>query len=78
MATYQEIVAGEIRAEMARQRRSQEDVALTLGWTQQYLSRRLTGLTALSTDDIEAIARALGAPLGNFVAPAARASETAS
>lgn len=68
--SYSESVAAEIRAEIARQRRTQADVAEAIGWTQQYLSRRLTAQHPFSTDDIEAVARVLGVPLSKFVAVA--------
>jgi transcriptional regulator with XRE-family HTH domain len=65
--TYSDSVAAELRAEIARQRRTQGELALALGWTQQYLSRRLTGKTPLSVDDVEGLARVLGIPLSEFV-----------
>ena len=68
--TYNESAAAEVRAEMARQRLSQTDLATTLNWTQVFLSRRLTGTVAFSTDEIERVASALGVPLGQLVAPA--------
>jgi transcriptional regulator with XRE-family HTH domain len=68
--TYNEIVAGEVRAEMARQKRSQDNLSAELGWTQAFLSRRLTGKNAFSTDEIEAVARALGVPLAQLADPA--------
>jgi transcriptional regulator with XRE-family HTH domain len=71
MATsFNEIVSMEIRAEMARQRRNQSDLASALGWTQVYLSRRLTGSVALSTDEIERIAMVLNVPVDQLVTPA--------
>lgn len=66
--TYSDSVAAELRAEIARQRRTQGDLAQALGWTQQYLSRRLTGATPLSLDDVEKLARILGIPLAELVA----------
>jgi transcriptional regulator with XRE-family HTH domain len=52
-------VAAEIRAELARQQRSQSSLAAELGWTQIYLSRRLREEVGLSLDDIDAIAAVL-------------------
>jgi transcriptional regulator with XRE-family HTH domain len=72
--TYNESVAAEVRAEMARQRRSQDSLASELGWTQATLSRRLIDEVAFSTDEIERIAGALGVPLSQLVTPAEQAS----
>jgi transcriptional regulator with XRE-family HTH domain len=72
--TYNESVAAEVRAEMARQRRSQTDLAGALNWTQVFLSRRLTGTVAFTTDEIEAVAGELGIPLSQLVAPVRQAA----
>lgn len=60
-------VAAEVRAEMARQRRSGRSVARELGWSHVYMSRRLTGQTPLGLDDLAAIAGVLGVPLTEFL-----------
>jgi len=71
MATrFNEIVSMEIRAEMARQRRTQGDLAPALGLAQVSLSKRLTGVVAWSTDEIECAARELGVPIEQLVTPA--------
>ena len=67
--TYGEGVAAEIKAELRRQDRSQSDLAAALGWTDNYLSRRLTGRTEFSLSDIEQIAGAFGLPVSQFVNP---------
>jgi transcriptional regulator with XRE-family HTH domain len=64
-----ELVAAEIRAEMARQRVSHADVAAKLGVSRPWLSRRLSGDTSMSVDDVAKIAEALGVPLAQFTAP---------
>lgn len=61
--TYSETVLGEIRAEMSRKRLSQDALASRLGWTQQFVSRRLNGRTDLKITELEQIADALGADL---------------
>jgi transcriptional regulator with XRE-family HTH domain len=76
--TYNEIVAGEVRAEIARQRRGQVELAAELGWTQAFLSRRLTGSVAFSTDEVEHVARVLGVPLTQFTAVRAAPDKAAS
>ena len=64
--TVHEAVAGEVRATLARQRRSARSVALQLGWKQGYLSRRITGETPFTINDLAAIAAALDVPLTSF------------
>ena len=66
--TYNDSVASEVRAEMARQRVSQTVLAVRLGWSQAFLSRRLCGITDWRVDEIEAVAAALGVPLAQLAA----------
>lgn len=54
------VVASAIRAEMARRRVRQQDLARLLGISQQAMSNRLNGITPLSADEIQTIADALG------------------
>ena len=61
-----ERVAAEIRAEMGRQRRTGHSLAAQLGWSDMYLSRRLSGRGPLNLDDVEAIATALEVPVTAF------------
>ncbi|MEV4271977.1 helix-turn-helix domain-containing protein [Micromonospora aurantiaca (nom. illeg.)] len=58
-ATLSEAIVAEIRAEMARQRRSGRAVAEAMGVTHIYLSRRLTGAVPLTVADLERVAQAL-------------------
>jgi transcriptional regulator with XRE-family HTH domain len=62
-------VAAEIRAELGRQRLSQADLARRLGVSRPWVSRRLSGQTALSIPDIARIAHELGVAVTPFVAP---------
>lgn len=62
-------VAAEIRAELGRQRLSQTDLARRLGVSRPWVSRRLSGQTALSIADIARIADDLGVAVTHFVAP---------
>jgi len=59
-------VAGEVRAHIARKRRSGRSVALELGWTQPYMSRRLNGIVPFDVEDLAAIADVLGVPVVAF------------
>jgi transcriptional regulator with XRE-family HTH domain len=69
-STFNEIVSMEVRAEMARQRRTQGDLAAELGLAQVSLSKRLTGVVAWSTDEIEQAAKVLGVSIEQLVTPA--------
>jgi hypothetical protein len=66
--------AAEIRAEMARQRRTRVALAAELDWTYVYLNRRLREEVALSLDDIEAIAVALDTSILQLAWPKRTAS----
>lgn len=64
-----QLVAGEIRAELARQRMTQADLATQLGVSRPWLSRRLSGETPLSVGDMVVIAEALDVPVATLTAP---------
>lgn len=49
-------VSGEIRAHMARQQRTQADLAATLGLSQGQVSQRLHGRIVWSVDEVGAVA----------------------
>lgn len=59
-APLTELVAENVRAEMARARLSGSQLAEKLKMSHPYLSRRLTGKVAFDTDDLAAIAEVLG------------------
>jgi transcriptional regulator with XRE-family HTH domain len=56
---------------MGRQSLSQLGLAIRLGWSQPYLSRRLTGKQPWSTSDLELIAWELGIPVADLTSPRA-------
>lgn len=58
--TLSEYVAGEIRATMARQRKSGRQLAAALGASQTWVSSRLSGATPIDLNDLARIAEALG------------------
>lgn len=58
-ATTADTVAANIRAEMARQRLTQNAVAVEVGMSPAAISQRLSGKTAISVDDLVRLARAL-------------------
>lgn len=65
-ASLHDSVAGEVRAHLARARISGRQAALQLGWTQPYMSRRLTGDIAFDVNDLEALAGLIGVPVTAF------------
>jgi len=72
--SYNESVTAEIRAELGRRRLSGRQLAAALGWSANYLSRRMTGAVPWSTHEIEDIALALGVSLAELVSPNSQAS----
>ena len=69
--TYTESVSTEVRAALARKGLRQWELAVSLGWSQVMLSRRMSGRVAWSTADLEQIAAALDIPLHQLVSPKA-------
>jgi len=52
---------------MARQQRSQRQLADALGYTQQAVSRRLAGHVAIDVDELDQIARFLGVSVAHLM-----------
>lgn len=67
-STPSQRVALNVRAEIARQRRSGSNVAKSLGRTQAWISRRLAGHVAFSIDELNEIADELSIPLSVLIA----------
>lgn len=65
----EDAVAGEIRAVMARNRVTQVALAEQLDVSHAWVSRRLSGDTAITVGDLVRIAGALGADVATFTAP---------
>jgi transcriptional regulator with XRE-family HTH domain len=60
-------VAGNIRAEMARNRLTQSDLAVVLGKSQQSVSKKLRGRIPFDLDEIETLAQHFGIPIEQIV-----------
>jgi transcriptional regulator with XRE-family HTH domain len=58
--------AAEVRAEMARQRKTGVGLAEALGLSQQTVSRRLTGQITFSLDELDRVAVWLGVDVLTF------------
>ncbi len=71
-----EYMAAEVRAEMARQRVSQRQLAAQLTLSQVQIQRRLAGRIEFRPSELDRAAELLGVPVTQFlpVAPAAPAS----
>jgi hypothetical protein len=61
-----ELVAAEVRAELARQQLSGVRAARELGWTQNYISVRLRGTVPFDVNDLIKIANLLEVPVERF------------
>ena len=62
-----QVVAAEIRAEMARQRITAKELSSATGIATATLSRKLHAVTGLSLDDLFRIAEALDIPASRLV-----------
>lgn len=60
-------VSGNIRAELARQRKTQEHLAAVLGITRQAISRRMRGYVVFDIDELRKIAHYLDVPLAELI-----------
>jgi len=60
-------ITGEIRAEMARRRLNQTDMAQRLGMSQAAFSRHLNGVVPMTLDFVEDVARELGVPVSQLL-----------
>lgn len=73
--TLASAVAGEVRAEMARQRLTAVQVADAAGMTKGYLHRRLTEQSPFTLADLERLAAVLHVDAAHFLAPVPAAGD---
>lgn len=64
---HRDTVAANVRAEVARRRARQTDLAALLGISQQAMSRRLTGEVAFDVDELQALASHLEVPASELL-----------
>ena len=64
-----QVIAGEVRAEMARQRKQAKELAVDIDMTPASLSRKLNGAYGFTVDELLRIAHALGIPASRLLAP---------
>lgn len=62
----QQVVAANVRAELARERWSGRRAASALGMSPMYINRRLSGDTPMDVNDLAMFSRLLGVPVGVF------------
>lgn len=67
--------AVEVRAELARQRKSASALAKDLGVSDMYMSRRLNGRVPFDLAEIERVAAALAVPVQQFLIEASAPQE---
>lgn len=65
-----ERIAANVRAEAARQRKTQATLAARLDITQQAMSRRLNGFTPFAVDELSVIADELGVDVASLIGQA--------
>jgi transcriptional regulator with XRE-family HTH domain len=63
---YTNAVAAEVRACLARRNMTANQAAKELGWTQPYISRRLSGQVVFNVRDLNALADLLGVSVIRF------------
>jgi transcriptional regulator with XRE-family HTH domain len=66
-ATLTSCVAAEVRAGLARNRRTQSQLAVHLGVSQATVARRLAGIAPFDVAELEAIAAFLDVPVGSLL-----------
>ena len=65
-------IAGEVRAEMARQQKKQDELGEVLGLPQQAISPRVRGERSFRAEELAALAAWLDVPLERFMPTQAR------
>lgn len=67
--TGRELVAAEVRAELARQRQNSNSLPKHLGKSQRYWYERINAKLPFSVDDLAALSTLLQVPMSRFVPP---------
>jgi len=69
-----ETIAANVRAEAARKRKTQADLAAMLGKSQQAVSRKWHGETPFTAEEMAALALGLGVPVSALIGEPERAA----
>jgi transcriptional regulator with XRE-family HTH domain len=70
-----ERIAAAVRAELARQQKTQREAAAIIGQTQQAVQVRLAGKRSFRAEELAKLAEALGVPVTRFI-PETASSQT--
>lgn len=62
-------IAAEVRAEMARQRKTHDDLAEVLGFTKQAIAKRMAAIQSFRAEELLAVAEWLQVPITQFTSP---------
>ncbi len=62
-------IAAEVRAEMSRQNKTQDDLAAVLGLSQQTISPRMRGIRSFRAEELKLVAEWLQVPVAQFTSP---------
>lgn len=73
-STLTDIVAGEVRAQLARRKLTASALADAIGRSEMYVSRRISGNVAFDLADIEQVARFLGVAVADLLPVEERAA----
>lgn len=68
--SFSATVGATVRAELARRKRNQRELAEALGISQTQVSRRLAGEIAFNVDELAIVAAFLGVPMSLLIATA--------
>lgn len=74
LESARQAIAGEVRAEMARKRKSLRDVAGVIGVSHESVRQRLNGEVSFRSDELVLLADELGVPAAQFVSQATDAT----
>lgn len=73
--TFRQLLAAEVRAELARQQITGRQLARLVGESPAWAARRLAGGTAMDADDLQRIADAIQVPISQLILEAARRAD---
>lgn len=73
----QQAIAAEVRAEMARQEKTQRQLGAAIGLPQASVSKRLSGVSAFRAHELVLVASFLGKPVQHFTPTVSAAGSAA-
>lgn len=76
-SSFGDLIAAEIRAELARRQLPHNALAAALNTSPNWVSRRLRGRTPFDVDELDQVAHFLGVSLAELLTPAVQARDSA-